>query len=141
MLGDRVCVRARASVVHAGVRDWAAVHTIVLQTAGPTLSCASAEADTEERERRASPPKDLKVPTWCAFWLGGVGKSWVGAQARERGRREDAAPISRESVEKEGGGGRPPCEINKTYTLQSLPHPPPPSSSLPRARPSSPLLL
>lgn len=49
--------------------------------------------------------------------------------------------ISRESVEKEGGGGWPPREINKTYTLQSLPHPPPPNSSLPRARPSSPLLL
>lgn len=49
--------------------------------------------------------------------------------------------ISRESVEKEGEEAGLPLEINKTYTLQSLPHPPPPSSSLPRARPSSPLLL
>lgn len=54
---------------------------------------------------------------------------------------EDSALISRESVEKEGEEAGLPAKLTKPTFCKVSPHPPPPSYSLPRARPSSPLLL
>ena len=92
------------------------------QTAGLRLYRASATVGTEDQGTLGIPiQKVSKFPpgALCGQAPGAVGlgpgpeKGWDGGCSSDfSGKRGER-----------GGGGRPPREINKTYTLQSLPHP------------------